>query len=293
MAQRFQMTRRTCLLGLLVPALTRAQQNRLNEVPAPEDWSCPMDPDYHSAKPGFCPRCGMKLVLRVPDRIEYPLEMLHSPESLNPGAAATLTFRVLDPSTNQPVKHFQIVHEKLMHLFIVNENLQFFAHLHPLLQPDGSFTLPVKLPYGGMYRLLSDFYPSGSAPQLAVQTLYVSGACTPVPLVPSLVPSKSVNLAASLRLDPAQPLAGFETKLFFTLDPAAGLEPYLGAWGHMLAASEDLVDLIHSHPFIADGGPSVQFNLLFPRPGLYRVWTQFQRQGEVNTVVFTIPVKAL
>jgi hypothetical protein len=84
-----------------------------------------------------------------------------------------------------------------------------------------------------------------------------------------------------------------ETKLFLTLDPSAGLEPYLGAWAHMLAVSEDLIDLLHLHPSLADGGPVVQFNMIFPRPGLYRIWTQVQRQGAVNTVVFTVPVKAL
>jgi hypothetical protein len=252
-----------------------------------------MDPDYHSDKPGVCPRCGMKLVLHVPDRVEYPLEVSQTPELLKPGDSVDLTFRVLDPATGRPVKRFEIVHEKLIHLFLVSENLQFFAHVHPIAQPDGSFRLSVKLPYGGMYRLLADFYPSGSVPQLAAKTLFVSGSCDHVKLEPSLTPSKAENLTASLRLDPEQPLAGFETKLFFTLNPAEGLEPYLGAWGHMLAVSEDLVDLLHMHPFLADGGPSVQFNILFPRPGLYRVWTQFQRKGVVDTVAFTIPVKAL
>ena len=293
MPRALYISRRACLLGLITPALALAQQNRLNEAPPPGDWSCPMDPDYHASKPGVCPRCGMTLVLHVPDRIEFPFEMSQSPELLHPGGTVTLTFRILDPRTGKPVRRFEIVHEKLIHLFIVHENLEFFAHVHPVLQPDGSFTLPVKLPYAGMYRLLADFYPSGSTPQLAIQTLYVPGSCQAEPLKPSLEPSKSVNLTARLRLDPEQPLAGFETKLFYTLDPAVGLERYLGAWAHMLAVSQDLVDMIHTHPFIADGGPSMQFNLLLPRPGLYRVWTQFQRQGEVNTVVFTIPVKAL
>ena len=84
-----------------------------------------------------------------------------------------------------------------------------------------------------------------------------------------------------------------KTLLFFTLDPADGLEQYLGAWGHMLAASEDLVDMIHTHPFIAAGGPQVQFNLIFPRPGIYRLWVQFQRKGVVNTVAFNVPVAEL
>ena len=234
----------------------------------------------------------MKLVLGVPDRIEYPLAASHSPALLRPGQPVTITLRVLDPKTGRPVRNFEIVHEKLLHLFIVSENLEFFAHDHPVLQPDGSFRLVTTLPYGGMYRLLADYYPSGSVPQLAVNTLFVSGATTPAALVVSLAPSRATNLTAALRLEPQQPVAGLETKLFFTLTPAEGLEPYLGAAGHMLAASADLIDLLHLHPFLSSAG-NIQFNIIFPRPGLYRVWTQFQRESVVNTVIFTIPVKDL
>jgi hypothetical protein len=251
-----------------------------------------MDPDVHAAKPGVCPRCGMKLVLHVPDRIEYPLEVTSSPAALRPGEDATLILRVLDPNSSRSVRHFEIVHEKLMHFFLVSENLEYFLHEHPVPQDDGSFRLNVKLPYGGMYRLLADFYPAGSVPQLAVSTVFVAGRSEPAKLSPSLAPARSVNLTAALRLEPEQPLAGLETKLFFTLDPSDGLEKYLGAWGHMLAASADLIDLLHLHPFLITGSV-IQFNLIFPREGFYRVWTQFQRSGVVNTVVFTIPVKSL
>ena len=60
-----------------------------------------------------------------------------------------------------------------------------------------------------------------------------------------------------------------------------------------MAASADLVDMIHTHPFLADGGKRIQFNIIFPRPGIYRVWVQFQRRGVVNTVAFNIPVEEL
>ena len=93
--------------------------------------------------------------------------------------------------------------------------------------------------------------------------------------------------------EPAQPLAGFKTMMFFRVKPAEGLEQYLGAWGHMLVGSDDLIDLIHTHPFLADGGPQVQFNVIFPRARTYRVWVQFQRKGVVNTAVFTVPVSVL
>jgi len=61
----------------------------------------------------------------------------------------------------------------------------------------------------------------------------------------------------------------------------------------MLAASSDLVDMIHAHPFLADGGPQIQFNMIFPRAGVYRLWVQFQRKGVVGTAVFTVPVSEL
>jgi hypothetical protein len=81
--------------------------------------------------------------------------------------------------------------------------------------------------------------------------------------------------------------------LFFRVTPAEGLEPYLGVWGHMLAASDDLIDMLHEHPAFAEAGPQIQFNLIFPRARTYRLWVQFQRQGLVNTARFDVPVSAL
>ncbi len=251
-----------------------------------------MDPEVRSDKPGKCPRCGMALVLKIPERVEYPMEVVCASERALPGQPLELTFRVLDPDTGKTVSKFQIVHEKLLHLFVVSEDLEFFAHVHPIWQKNGTFTLSLTLPYGGMYRLLADFYPEGGVPQLAVSTLYVTGHAREAKLTQSMMPCKSANLTATLRTEPAELLAGLESRLTFSLDPWEELQPYLGAWGHMLAASSDLIDLLHIHPFLVKGG-DIQFNIIFPRPGLYRIWTQFQRSDVVNTVIFTVDVKTL
>jgi hypothetical protein len=57
----------------------------------------------------------------------------------------------------------------------------------------------------------------------------------------------------------------------------------------MLIASEDLVDLMHLHPFLA-GNAVIQYNVIFPRAGIYKVWSQFQRLGVVNTIAFSVKV---
>jgi Heavy metal binding domain len=262
----------------------------------PVDFVCPMDPDVHSATPGKCPRCGMTLVPGIPDPIEYDLKLSLKPVAPKPGVPVVLAFKVVDPRDAKQVKDFQIVHERLFHMFLVSQDLDWFVHDHPALGKDGVFRYTAKFPKPGMYRILTDFYPKGGTPQLLTQTVIVPGApleALGVKLQPEVVPQKAGNMTVELVTDPAQPIAGMKTLMFFKVDPSDGLEPYLGAWGHMLVASEDLIDTIHTHPFLTNGGPQIQFNMIFPRPGVYRVWVQFQRKGIVNTVKFDIPVTEL
>lgn len=235
----------------------------------------------------------MKLVAGLPDPSEYPVDLKITPRNFHAGDAVKLTFRILDPITGKQVTKFQEVHEKLFHLFLVSKDLEFFAHEHPRIQPDGSFLFAGTLPKTGEYRLLCDFFPQGGTPQLISKTLIAPGASRQPELSTDLTSKNSVNMQASMTTEPARPIAGMKTMLFVHLTPAEGLEPYLGAWGHMLAASSDLVDMIHTHPAFGEAGSTIQFNIIFPRPGLHRVWAQFQRLGMVNTFAFDVPVSAL
>ncbi len=287
-------------LFLLLSFFALTAQTPADQAPptpaSPLDYVCPMDKDVRSDKPGSCPRCGMKLVLGIPDDSEYPLDLKVSPRVFKAGQKVEFTFRVADPKTGKTVDRFEIVHDKLFHLFIVSEDLQYFLHDHPVPEPDGTFRFNMTFPKPGMYRVAADFYPSGGTPQLIARTVIVPGA--PAPLVdatmkPSLGVSHCENMDVELVMDPPQPIAGMKTLLFFHINPADGIEQYLSAWGHMLVASDDLIDLIHDHPFIADGGPQMQFNIIFPRAHTYRMWVQFQRKGVVNTASFTVPVSEL
>jgi hypothetical protein len=289
------------LVAGCIPGI-RAQAPAPEPQPAPVEFTCPMDPEVRSKTPGTCPRCGMKLVANIPEPIEYPTAFSFNPPNIPVNGRLRIEIRVSDPKSGAAVKQFQIIHEKPIHLFVVSEDLEYFAHEHPELGSDGVFRHVTLLPKPGTYKLLADFMPEGGTPQLISRIITTTGyarslAASIVKPHADLTPKHGENLDVELVLDPPQPLPGKKTMLFFKLKPAAGLEPYLGAWGHMLAASNDLIDTIHTHPiYVTDqarGEKQVQFNVFFPREAVYRVWVQFQREGKVNTVNFTIPVTSL
>jgi hypothetical protein len=250
-----------------------------------QDFTCPMDPDVHAKGPGKCPKCGMTLEARIMQPVEYPTTFqFHAPH---------LSIEVKDPKTGKPVKDFELVHEKFMHLFVVSSDLSYFAHIHP---QNGKIDLD--LPKPGTYKLAADFYPKGGTPQLIEHFLTTPGFTVPLSqslthLQGDLTPKTGENLKVSLTMDPPEPIPGKKTLLFFKLEPGDGIEKYIGAWAHALLVSDDLIDMEHTHPAIAEGGPEVQFDVYFPRAATYRMWVQFQRLGKVNTVAFTIPVKEL
>jgi len=254
-------------------------------------YICPMDKDIRSNTPGNCSRCGMKLVAGVPDPVEFHLDLSVTPRVPRPGEKVHLQFDIHDPWKNNPVKKFNVDHEKLFHAFIVSEDLQVFVHDHPVWM-NNAFQYDMTFPKPGMYRILGDFYPEGSTPQLVTTTVFVEG--DPAPhgaLSRDYSPKTGKNIKVEMTTTPAQPVAGSTTQVRFTITPGDGLEKYLGVWGHVLAASDDLIDMIHTHPFGGESSHEIPFELTFPRARTYRVWVQFQRKGVVNTVHFDVPVR--
>ena len=83
--------------------------------------------------------------------------------------------------------------------------------------------------------------------------------------------------------------------------PVKNLQRYLGAFGHAMMLSEDMTEHVHAHPeemlegttITEGGGPDLVFHALFPKPGHYRIWLQFQRNNTLSTVPFTVRVLRL
>jgi len=278
------LVRRVAAWLLIVAGILTAEQ---------PTYICPMDRDIRSAKPGICARCGMKLVWQQSETVPYAMDLRVTPRSPRPRERLNVEFMVRNPRDGRRVTSFQPVHEKLFHLFVVGENLEFFLHEHPALDATGTFHLGTQFPDAGLYRMLADVYPEGAVPQMITGSIVLSGDPPPaLALTADESPKEASNVRIEISTTPAQPAPGSKTMLFFRLAPVDGLEPYLGAAGHLFAASDDLVDLMHVHPAFTSGS-QVQFNVIFPRARTYRVWVQFQRKGVVNTAHFDVPVRAL
>ena len=307
--------RRNKLILLLVVLLSlgaAAQQS--SAPPGTTAWFCPMHPEVTAGEAGSrCRKCGMALVPGDPfDTREYSLELTSVPAAVKAGVPVTLHLTVRHPGTNAIITGYEVVHEKRFHLFVVSRDMEVFEHIHPEQQPDGTWMIQVTLPKPGDYRILSDFLPTGGSPQFVGRTLetvdFTGDLESQTPhLTPDVDVTKTVgSVKAHLELEPSTLIEGQFGHLGFTLTdaktgrPVTDLQPYLGAFGHALILSEDMRDYVHSHPFEdidatskGFGGPVVTFEGYMPKAGRYRAWSQFQRNGAVITIPFTVNVLTL
>ena len=191
-------------------------------------------------------------------------------------------------SGGQPVRDFEVEHEKRMHLIVVRRDGQGFQHLHPELGNDGEWRVRLTLPDAGSYRVFADFKYGGQAQTLAGD-LAVDGEADYRPL-PATATAADTGDGYRVRLDAGAQRAGREAQLRFgvTRDgEAVRTEPYLGAGGHLVALREGDLAYLHVHPAGNGRGAAVSFMTEFPSEGRYRLYLQFKHKGRVHTAEFT------
>ncbi len=91
---------------------------------------------------------------------------------------------------------------------------------------------------------------------------------------------------------PAVLEAGEEAQLTFRVTrdgrPVTGLEPYLGAYGHLVALHAPDLAYSHVHPDGEDrSAGALTFDTELDEPGTHRLFLQFQIDGRVHTAAFT------
>ncbi|MFF2412015.1 hypothetical protein [Streptomyces sp. NPDC058092] len=207
-----------------------------------------------------------------------------------------LRFVVRD-SAGRIVTAYQREHGKELHLILASRDLATYRHLHPIRSADGTWGVDAKLPAAGDYRLFADFTPAAKgAENLTLGAdLAVSGTYRPAPLPPittvAEVEGYKVTLKGRLRPGVADRL---DLNVSKNGRPVTDLEPYLEAYGHLVALRSGDLAYLHVHPNGAPGdgktkpGPTVSFTTTAPSSGSYRLFLDFKHNGKVRTASFTV-----
>lgn len=211
---------------------------------------------------------------------------------------AALSFRVLT-SAGEPLTAYTPSHDKDLHLIVVRRDTQHFQHVHPVRDDQGTWALPVTLPAAGVYKVFVDFTPAGSDDPLTLAAdLQAGGSYVPEPF-PAEAPVTSGG-GYAVRID-GELVAGKPSEVVLSVSrdgqPVTDLQPYLAAYGHLVALRGGDLAYLHTHPQddAADPttkpGPGLTFIVDVPTSGTYRLFLDFKHDGRVRTAPFTVTAK--
>ena len=204
---------------------------------------------------------------RAPPLIEghpggpYRMTLTLAPPQPQAGQLTQLTWHLTHAASGMPVQDLQVLHERVIHNFIVKRDFSSFAHIHhedfrALTAADlaaGSFTLPYRFPSAGSYRVVSEFAhrDRGWSKHFDVD---VGGP--PPPPVPAVDRGRTRTVGAyhaSLRVSPDPLVAGYESELVLELSragqPVTDLALYLGVEVHVALWRDDGSEFGHTHSY--------------------------------------------
>jgi len=219
---------------------------------------------------------------------------------IKPNVATNLVIDIQDKQ-GKAIPKFEIFQEKIMHLIVVSDDLEFFNHLHPTYDENGRFTIETNFPQSGNYTLFSDYKPAGQNEEVSVLKAQIPGEI-PVSSALDLKRTKTLgDTKVDLVLSSDKPKAGEAVSVAFDLkdntnnQPLTDLQPYLGELGHLVIIKRSSpltrADYIHAHATKDAPAGQVHFMTSFPQPGKYKLWGQFNRGGEIVTADFWVDVE--
>ncbi|MFZ3590215.1 hypothetical protein ACOI1C_13320 [Bacillus sp. DJP31] len=194
----------------------------------------------------------------------------------------------LKDQEGNPVE-LQVNHEKLLHLIVVDEHLDQYFHLHPEEVEPGEFVM-VKSLEEGTYKAFIDIKPRDLSYSVDPQTFTIgeegeSHGHTSLKTDTEL--SKTVN-GVKVEFNPTSLKANEEITLSFVFPNGENLQPYLGAMGHVVILDEMGEKFVHVHPANED---ETKFITEFAESGIFKLWAEFQIDGEVYTYPFTVEIE--
>jgi hypothetical protein len=192
----------------------------------------------------------------------YRLSLSLSPPQPRAQEQISLTYRVTDAKTGQPVSDLQVLHERALHTFIVSRDFRTFVHIHhedfsPLTAQDlaaATFHYSYAFPGPGEYLIAGEFTHKDRS-WMKQFRLTVGGNNQQPEVAVDLAKNKTFGqYQAKLTTSPDPPLAGYDTELVLHLThqdgtPVTDLGLYLGTEVHMASWRIDGTNFGHQHTY--------------------------------------------
>ncbi|MFT4564894.1 MAG: hypothetical protein ACI9BW_004664 [Gammaproteobacteria bacterium] len=207
--------------------------------------------------------CGSPEPTIIEGRPQGPYRMTFEAQPANPAPQqkTLLTERITLRRDGTPVRDLQVLHERVIHNFIVNLNFTSFAHIHhedfaeigEADLNDATLRFPYAFPGRGRYRIVSEFTHRNRS-----WTKHFDIAVGDPPGAPNVQVDLAREISrgryrASLSVSPTIPVAGFETELVLKLarddKPVTDLELILGSEAHVALWRTDGQQFGHTHSY--------------------------------------------
>ncbi len=215
------------------------------------------------------------------------VRLVEQPEQLG-----TLQFRI-DTYEGEPLTDYLVEQTKKLHLYLVNDDLTVFRHLHPTLAADGTWTAPFDVPDAGGYRLVAEFVAKdegGNGDHVVLGRRLA---------LPAGDPGDTSALDEVVNVSVAQaPRAGANGLLRLVVRDSrqrpVRLGTYLGAYGHVTGFNRETDAMIHLHPLgapeVTEDGSELTFHAEIQTPGDYRIFVQVRVDGFLHLVPVDLTV---
>ncbi|MDB5359139.1 MAG: hypothetical protein JWO51_436 [Rhodospirillales bacterium] len=217
---------------------------------------------------------------------------------------------------SKPVTKYDADLGKAMHVIAISEDLTVFIHHHVDHVIDGHGQVRIRFPKPALYHVYVDTMPHSLGQQVQRFDLAVGDApaAPPLKLTPGVLSAESGPYEVTF--DTLDLKAGEPSMLTLHIaengKPAKDLKPFLGVGAHVVLISADTLDYVHVHPMAMDemaGGqghdmagmpgmamphqaapanisPDMMLHVAVPKPGLYKLWVQFDGGRSLYTLPF-------
>ena len=204
------------------------------------------------------------------------------------------------PGQPKPVMKYDADLGKAMHIIAISEDMTVFIHHHVDHVIDGHGQVRIRFPKAALYHIYVDTMPHSLGQQVQRFDLPVGDApaAAPLKLTPGMLSAESGPYQVTF--DTLALKAGEPSMLTLHIaengKPAKDLKPFLGVGAHVVLISADGLDYVHVHPMAMDEmpgmatpaaiSPDMMLHVAVPKPGLYKLWVQFDGGRSLYTLPF-------